>query len=67
MCEFYWENVQKQHFNLELVDKRVGSIEFTDDKALVDGEEFDFVVDCVVDCGIKMHIPLLSSIQLIQN
>ena len=47
VCEFYWENVQKQHFNLELVDKRVGSIEFTDDKALVDGEEFDFVVDCV--------------------
>ena len=46
-CDFYWDNVTKQHFNLNLVDKKVQTVEFTDDKALVDGEEFDFVVDVV--------------------
>jgi hypothetical protein len=47
--EFYWENVQNQHFNINLVDKRVETIGFSqeDKKAYIDGEEFDFIVDCV--------------------
>jgi len=45
--DFFWDNVRNQHFNLNLVDKRVKDVTFDEDSAYIDGEEFDFVVDCV--------------------
>ncbi len=45
--DFYWDNVQNQHFNLNLVDKRAKDISFDEDSAYIDGEKFDFIVDCV--------------------
>ena len=47
ICDFYWENVENQHFNINRIDKRVNELFFTEDECLIDGEPYDFVVDCV--------------------
>ena len=47
ICDFYWENVENQHFNINRIDKRVNELFFTEDECIIDGESYDFVVDCV--------------------
>jgi len=47
ICDFYWEHVENQHFNINRIDKRVNELFFTENECLVDGEPYDFVVDCV--------------------
>ena len=45
--DFFWENVTKQHYKLKLVDKKVKEFRFDDDYAYLDGEPYNFVIDCV--------------------
>lgn len=45
--EFFWSHYKNQAFNLSLIDKRVESIDIRDDGTYLDGDKFDFVIDCV--------------------
>ena len=49
LVEFFWENFTKQHKwgDVVMVDKRVSSLEISKKGCKVDGEDLDFVVDCV--------------------
>ena len=49
VVDFFWENFTKQYKwgDVVMVDKRVNSLEIGKKGCKVDGEDFDFVVDCV--------------------
>jgi len=45
--EYFWENLANQHRKVRMVNKKVKELKFDDNNAYVDGEAYDFVVDCV--------------------
>ena len=49
LVDFFWENITNQHRwdDIKLVDKRVEELTISNEGCTIDGEEFDFVVDCV--------------------